>query len=277
MSVWKLTNRSTRVGGMRVAVRVLAAVVALSWQMLAAAQIPNTFTPGTPAKASEVNANFGYVEGRLSELANAAVVNAALADLDAQVAALTASVNALNTTLSSATARLVPTGTVVAFAGTTPPSGWLKCDGTAVSRTTYSALFAAIGVAHGAGNLTTTFNLPDYRGRFLRGVDGGAGRDPDAAARIAMALNGNTGDAVGSVQLDAFEEHTHYRRSDKDYELSVTYGSAALLDTGDAGGIYTSGGYTSPYTGGSVYPASGTHFGTESRPVNAGVNYIIKY
>ena len=68
---------------------------------------------------------------------------------------------------------LVPAGAVSAFAGTnltTPPTGWFFCDGSAVSRTTYAALFAAIGTAYGAGDGSTTFHLPDYRGMFLRGI-----------------------------------------------------------------------------------------------------------
>lgn len=51
-------------------------------------------------------------------------------------------------------------GMVMAFAGTTPPAGWLKCDGSAISRTTYSALFNVIGTTYGAGDGSTTFNLP---------------------------------------------------------------------------------------------------------------------
>ena len=61
---------------------------------------------------------------------------------------------------------------------TVVPAGWLLCDGTAVSRTTYAALFAAIGTLWGAGDGVTTFNLPDARGQFLRGLDRGRGVDP---------------------------------------------------------------------------------------------------
>ena len=63
----------------------------------------------------------------------------------------------------------VPPGTVIIHAGGRPP-GWLTCIGSAVSRTTYAALFAAIGTTYGAGDGTTTFNLPDLRGRFPRGI-----------------------------------------------------------------------------------------------------------
>lgn len=99
-------------------------------------------------------------------------------------------------------------GEVFWFAGPTPPPGSLLADGSAVSRTTYAALFAAIGTAHGAGDGSTTFNLPSVPGRVIRGVDNGTGRDPDAASRAAGAPGGNSGDAVGSVQDDAFEDFT---------------------------------------------------------------------
>ena len=98
---------------------------------------------------------------------------------------------------------LVPVGTVVPFAGTTVPEGWLACDGTEVDRVDYLRLYNVIGTAHGAGDGVDTFNLPDYRGRFLRGQDAGAGRDPDAASREAASAGGNAGDLVGSVQEDA--------------------------------------------------------------------------
>jgi microcystin-dependent protein len=69
----------------------------------------------------------------------------------------------------AAAAQLMPPGGVIAYGGATEPTGWLICDGRAVSRTTYDALFAAIGVAHGSGDGSNTFNLPDFRWTFLRG------------------------------------------------------------------------------------------------------------
>lgn len=99
--------------------------------------------------------------------------------------------------------NFVPSGTVLPFAGASAPAGWLICDGSAISRTTYPNLFAAISIAHGSGDGSTTFNIPDLRGRFMRGVDGTAGRDPDKTGRLAAASGGNTGNAVGSVQTNA--------------------------------------------------------------------------
>ncbi|TPH03933.1 phage tail-collar fiber domain-containing protein [Haemophilus haemolyticus] len=84
-------------------------------------------------------------------------------------------------------------GEVAFFARTTPPSGWLKANGAAVSRTTYAALFAAIGTTFGAGDGRTTFNLPDLRGEFLRCLDDG--RNVDAGRRLGTAQ----GDAIRNI------------------------------------------------------------------------------
>lgn len=89
----------------------------------------------------------------------------------------------------------VPVGTVLEFAASTPPSGYLLCNGSAVSRTTYAALFSLISTTFGAGDGSTTFNLPDRRGVTARGVDSGRGLD---AGRV-----------LGSYQADAFGSHSH--------------------------------------------------------------------
>lgn len=80
----------------------------------------------------------------------------------------------------------VPIGTLAPFAGGNVPSGWLVCDGSAVSRTTYSKLFTAIRTTWGVGDLSTTFNIPDFRGRTMRFADGSAGLDPDKTVRTAQ-------------------------------------------------------------------------------------------
>lgn len=86
-------------------------------------------------------------------------------------------------------AGMIPSGAVMYFAGRNAPTGWLKANGAAVSRTTYAALFAAIGTTYGAGDGRSTFNLPDLRAEFLRGWDDGRGID--------------SGRAFGSAQSDA--------------------------------------------------------------------------
>jgi microcystin-dependent protein len=87
---------------------------------------------------------------------------------------------------SALQAKLLPSGSIMAFPKATAPTSWLLCDGTAVSRATYADLFSAIGTTFGIGDGSTTFNVPNFRGRFLRMVDGATGIDPDAASRTAM-------------------------------------------------------------------------------------------
>jgi microcystin-dependent protein len=81
------------------------------------------------------------------------------------------------------------TGTVLDFAGAVAPAGWLLCDGSSVSRTTYANLFAVIGVTHGSGDGSTTFSLPDGRGRVAAGKDNMGGT---SAGRLVVNLNGTT-------------------------------------------------------------------------------------
>ncbi len=99
--------------------------------------------------------------------------------------------------------QLVPAGAMLAYGGAAAPDGWLVCDGSTVSRATFADLFASIGTAYGSGDGSTTFHLPDMRGRFLRGVSGATSNDPNRTQRTASNSGGNTGNIVGSLQADA--------------------------------------------------------------------------
>jgi microcystin-dependent protein len=172
----------------------------------------------------------------------------------------------------------VPTGTLLPYGGTSAPDGFLLCDGSAVSRTTYADLFAVIGEAFGQGDNSTTFNLPDSRGRFMRFADGGAGNDPDAASRTAMATGGNTGDAVGSIQLDEFGSHAH-SITDPGHAHTVRGDSAA---NGSTSGVFRNGNSGSNNAGAALSTTTGitttnaTGGSSETRPRNFYVNAIIK-
>ena len=104
--------------------------------------VPNSFAPDTTAKAAPVNENFDAVEAAINEL----------------------------------TSAVIPVGTVLPTARPSAPTGYLLCEGQAVSRTKYATLYGAIGTSFGSGDGSTTFNLPDLRGRVPAGVDGGANR-----------------------------------------------------------------------------------------------------
>lgn len=113
---------------------------------------------------------------------------------------------------------IAPTGTVLPFAGSTAPEGWLLCDGTAKSRTTYANLFAVISTTYGVGDGSTTFNIPDMRGVFPRGsgtngtanYGGVTGHTPAGGALAAKngqktAKNGlsNATSSVSALTLNA--------------------------------------------------------------------------
>ena len=85
-----------------------------------------------------------------------------------------------------------PAGQVAAYAMSAAPQGWLKCNGAAISRSTYSNLFKAIGTTFGVGDGSTTFNLPDLRGEFIRGFDDGRGVDNSSIALVCNTTNGSS-------------------------------------------------------------------------------------
>lgn len=166
-------------------------------------------------------------------------------------------------------------GMIAPFAGPAEkiPAGWLLCDGHAISRSEYINLYNAIGTAWGEGNGSTTFNLPDLRGMFLRGVSGESGNDSDADSRVMLVNNGgNTGNNVGSYQGDAIRNIT-----------GSTHGSWASPSC--AGAFYS----TSDSAPGTFYSWSNVWnriafdasrvvpTGGDNRPKNVYVTYIIKY
>lgn len=99
-----------------------------------------------------------------------------------------------------------PTGAILAFAGAAVPSGWLICDGTAVSRVTFAALFGILGTAYGAGDGINTFNLPNLRGRVPVGLDG------TAEFNALGAVGGEKAHTLTEPEVPAhnhFETHAH--------------------------------------------------------------------
>lgn len=173
--------------------------------------------------------------------------------------------------IAGAASALVPTGVVLPFAGSSAPAGWLLCSGTPISRSTYADLFTALSTAHGDGSKNadgtasgfsgTHFNLPDLRGRFLRGTDNmgtAASRDPDRATRTAANTGGNTGNSVGSIQTDDFKSHRHGL-------ISTTASTSGVVDSSAIRDNASTTNTVSAFTG-----------GNETRPINVNLNYIIK-
>ena len=165
---------------------------------------------------------------------------------------------------------LVPTGAVMPFAMNSAPSGWLAANGSAVSRTTYAALFAAIGTTYGAGNGSTTFTLPDLRGYFVRGS--GTNSDGVAAgtfgAKQADGLISHT--HAGTTGNDS-PDHTHSHSAAGGGSSFNMYGGSGLgAFGGSTGGASTR--HQHAFTTSSQSPAGDT----ETRPRNIAMLYCIK-
>lgn len=166
-------------------------------------------------------------------------------------------------------------GTIKSHGSSSEPDGYLICDGRSLSQEEFKALFQSIGISFGNGSTGTVFgtpgglrfNLPDLRGRFLRGVDGTAGNDPDKAGRTAMAAGGATANNIGSVQADQFQSHQHTVRAK---DAGDYLGNAGYIVQG-------SNRENNINTLSSDAAWADSTGGNETRPKNAYVNYIIKY
>jgi microcystin-dependent protein len=170
--------------------------------------------------------------------------------------------------------KLYPIGIVLPYSGPISPenennlisAGYMPCDGRAlsISDPQYAALYKQISSFYGADD--KTFCVPDYRGRFMRGTDNGAGRDPDANTRTAptsMQYPGNTGDNVGSLQTGGIQSHAHnYPSKGGDYWHN------------NYGGAETPGVFTQNDTTPAASSASG---GVETRHKNAYINAVIVF
>jgi microcystin-dependent protein len=135
------------------------------------------------------------------------------------------------TSYQHATASFVPAGAMMAYAGTTAPAGWLFCYGQAISRTTYARLFAAISTTHGTGDGSTTFNVPDIRGRVVAGKDDMGGTSADRLTGVSGSVNGDTMGAVGGA-----ETVTIAQANLPAVTLSVTATGSSTTETFTAGG-----------------------------------------
>lgn len=154
-------------------------------------------------------------------------------------------------------------GEIFHHAGSTPPLGALVCNGALISRTSYATLFAAIGTTYGPGDGTTTFQLPDLRGEFLRGLDGGRGVD--------------AGRSMGSAQADAVKMHDH------DLEVRTDGNAITTVSSGIAGaqGVMGGGSWAraNQYTAKSALAGSpvAAQLASENRPRNIALLPCISY
>lgn len=169
----------------------------------------------------------------------------------------------------------IPAGVIVPFGGEVEniPSGWLLCDGSEISRTDYPNLYDAVGVCWGIGDGATTFNLPDMRGMFLRGVSGESGNDEDAEERLVLNDNGgNTGNNVGSYQGDAIRNITGSFNGVENQSMVITGAFYQLDDQGIGTSRSDWDNHFIGFDASRMVPV-----GNDNRPKNVYVNYIIKY
>jgi len=203
---------------------------------------------------------------------------------------LNTNMDIIDTGLASA----IPVGAGLDFWGTTAPTNYMFAYGQAISRTTYSALFALIGTTFGAGDGSTTFNLPDKRGRASFGKDNMGGSSANRLTAAATGgINGSTLGATGGEQAHTLTSaeipaHTHpvtdpghkHKDGDTPVNSNLRYGVVGGLGSGNVNqqsGTGTTGGYSSTETTGITVGAN-VGGGSAHNVVPPGIvcNYIIR-
>ena len=182
--------------------------------------------------------------------------------------------------------QAVPTGSVHMMATTTAPSGYIECDGRAVNRTTEAALFAVIGTTWGAGDGSSTFNLPDLRGEFVRGWDNGKGTDSSRSfASSQTDSNKEHNHTATSTTSISPSDHNHVFPGDDQLSFTAngqggwtnrqtgTFNYDARSSTSGAGIIYRTSDATLTASTSTSIANDG---GSEARPRNIAMMYVIK-
>lgn len=194
------------------------------------------------------------IDGATNDITN--LPTSAVPSFIAAVDALGAEIDVLSGQFAAL--AVLPAGAILPYGGSTAPTGYLLCDGSQVSRTTYATLFGVIGTTYGAGNGSTTFTLPDLRGRFPLGTDGTHARGTMGGSATTTLVEANLAShshalSTGSVVLSGLStastpDHTH------------TF--TAVLSVPERG-VYTAGGgtyalYNPGGTGGGIAGSNGT-------------------
>ncbi len=248
--------------------------------------IPFNLTNGTLADATQVMGNFNTI---VSDVNTNAAHNGANSDITSLTGLTTPlpageggtgnnSAGSAGQVLTSDGTKFAPqnlppaviTGSILMWPANTAPTGYLECDGSAISRTTFAALFAITGTVFGTGDGSTTFNIPDMRGYFPRGWAHGGSVD--------------SGRTFGSTQAAAFASHTH--------AATVTDPKHSHAEQGGVGGggfdtiaiVNGGSGSSGPLSSGLVTAAAATGItvsnastgGAETRPINLALMFIIK-
>ena len=226
-------------GGLRV--KLDGATLARSASGMSAAAATET-QAGVAEVATQNEANTGTDDARMLTPAKLANISPSSVTLDpANDKALILDASDSNKLKRAALSSIIPAGAVMDYAGSTAPTGWLLCAGQAVSRTTYAALFAAIGTTFGTGNGSTTFNLPDLRGRVSAGKDDMGGTAANRLTSGGSGITGTTLGASGGTQTHTLSTaeipaHTHTGGIGVGGEQFIGGGSSGSANTGSTGG-----------------------------------------
>ena len=228
-----------------------------------------TFTSGetvTPTKLNDLADLATVTNIQTADISDSQITTAKIADAnvttpkiaDANVTTAKIANGAVTSAKLGNDIVLVPAGAIMPFAMNSAPTGWLPADGTAVSRSTYAALFSAIGTTHGSGDGSTTFNLPDLRGIFIRGASN-------------QTISGITYSAIfGTKQTDDFKAHTHGMSNGTTNFNTTSNGPINL------GGVFGTD-FIKGTGAGDYITQSQSVGGTETRPANIALLYCIKF
>jgi microcystin-dependent protein len=187
-------------------------------------------------------------------------------------------------TMANLIARM-PAGVIVPYGGTSAPTGWLLCYGQAVSRATYADLFTAISTTYGTGDGSTTFNLPDLRGRVVAGQDDMGGSSANRLTNASGGLDGDTLGATGGAETHTLTTaelavHSHANSlSDPGHSHGTVAYSGVTVGSGGARNHYeTSGGSTAAATTGISISNANAGSGSAHNNVQPTIilNYIIR-
>lgn len=193
---------------------------------------------GTPLSSSQIDSNFRKIRDFVNALEQlfGVVLKSNGTLRDNAVGATAVIADGIITSVKLAADAKTPAGLIAPYGGTSAPTGYLACDGSAVSRTTYAALFTAIGTTWGVGDGSTTFNLPDLRGYSVTGTGGVASGITNRAVATKYGVETHT------LVTGEIPAHAH----------DVLHGAVAatnILRTPGAGGSLNVGGGTDTLTG----------------------------
>lgn len=232
-----------------------------------------TSTLATAQSVTDANTTLSNLNTTISSLPTKSYVDSSVAAVQSNVTTNANNISVLQQTINGAVAN--PAGSIIPFAGINCPTGYLKADGSSYPISSYQTLATSLlnGSTYIWGSADAThFYVPDLRGEFLRGVDGGGVRDPDAGGRTNYA-GANVGGIVGSYEGDAFQGHQHQL---------VNTPNNSFYGGGGGYGFVLSGTYSGPnavpYVGNPTN--DGAHgnprTASETRPINVAVLYCIK-